>query len=152
MRRLMRSIALVLSLGVAGPLWAADLNTNSDGVMISGFDPVSYFTVGEPQQGSAAFSASYDGANYWFVSEGNMNMFLDDPERFTPQYGGYCSYGVSIGQKFDVDPTAWSIQNGRLFLQLDPGTRVVWQEDEMENVRIADAVWPSLSETSSEDS
>ena len=152
MHRLLASFSLALGLALSSPALADELNTNQQGVMISGFDPVSYFTVGEPQQGSPDFAAEHEGATYWFTSAENLSLFEEDPVRYAPEYGGYCSYGVSIGQKFDVDPQAWSIQNGRLFLQLDPGTRVVWQEDEAENVRIADALWPTIQDLSADES
>ncbi len=146
MHRLFTLISLVICLGLSTPTQAAVLNLNEQGVMISGFDPVNYFTLGEPRKGSPELTTQHNGATYWFSSAENLALFRADPDRYTPEYGGFCSYGVRIGQKFDVDPYAWSIRDGRLFLQLDPGTRVVWQEDEAENVRIADILWPTVQD------
>lgn len=126
------------------PASAEALNRTDKGVLIHGMDPVAYFTDGKPVQGSALYTAEYDGAEVRFSSPANRDAFTADPERYMPAYGGYCSYGVRHGKKFDIDPDAWAIVDGRLFLQLDHGTQLIWKQETEENIAIADRLWPQL--------
>ncbi|MTH95058.1 YHS domain-containing (seleno)protein [Roseibium sp. RKSG952] len=115
---------------------------------LHGYDPVSYFNAATPAEGSPEYSAVHDGARYHFVNAENRSAFLKQPDKFKPEYDGHCSYGVSLGQKFDIDPLAYRVVDDRLFLQLDAGTRDVWLEAEQENIRLADSNWPQLRATS----
>ena len=120
-------------------------NVNAGNVMLKGYDPVAYFgTNGSPKQGDPAFSARHDGVVYHFASAENISRFKQNPERYVPQYGGFCSYGVRMGQKLDIDPNAFRIVDERLFLQLDLGARLTWMKDEAENIVIADDIWQKL--------
>ncbi len=132
----------------AGAAFAADeINVGPDGVAIHGYDPVAYFDPGYPKRGSESLSAPHNGAVYRFSSQESLRTFIRDPEKYVPAYGGWCSYGVRVGKKFDVDPNAWKIVDGRLYLQLDLGTQKVWYEDWMKNIEIADRLWPKISST-----
>jgi YHS domain-containing protein len=81
-----------------------------------GYDPVSYFTAGHPEQGSAQFSFQFDDTTYWFASEEHRKMFAAGPEHYAPQFKGYCASSVARGLKAEVDPEAWTIWNGQLFV------------------------------------
>ena len=81
-----------------------------------GYDPVSYFTAGHPERGSAQFSFRFDDTTYWFASEEHRKMFVADPERFAPQFRGFCTLSVARGLKIEVDPEAWAIWNGKLYV------------------------------------
>jgi YHS domain-containing protein len=81
-----------------------------------GYDPVSYFTVGHPEQGSAEFSFQFDDTTYWFASEEHRKMFAADPERYAPQFKSYCTLSVVRGLKVEADPEAWAIWNGKLYV------------------------------------
>ena len=81
-----------------------------------GYDPVSYFTAGHPEPGSAEFSFPFDDTTYWFASEEHRKMFAADPEHYAPQFKGYCALSVARGLKIEADPEAWTIWNGRLFV------------------------------------
>jgi YHS domain-containing protein len=81
-----------------------------------GYDPVSYFTAGHPEPGSAEFSFPFDGTTYWFASEEHRKMFAADPEHYAPQFKGYCALSVARGLKVEADPEAWTIWNGQLFV------------------------------------
>jgi YHS domain-containing protein len=81
-----------------------------------GYDPVSYFTAGHPEVGSAEFTFAFDDATYWFASEEHRKMFAADPERYAPQFEGYCAASVARGLKIEADPEAWTIWNGKLFV------------------------------------
>jgi YHS domain-containing protein len=122
-----------------------EINTLSSDVAIKGHDPVAYFLDGIPVMGDPAYQAEHGGALYQFASADNLMRFQQEPEAYVPAYGGYCSYGVRLGMKYDIDPTAFEIVDGRLYLQLDPGTRHVWLQDTYENIMIADQIWREIS-------
>jgi YHS domain-containing protein len=108
--------ALITSLVLAGNALAAgvDVNVTATNLALRGVDPVSYFTAGEPQNGDVEINAEYNGAVYRFTSEEHKETFLADPEKYAPQYGGYCAFGLSKGLKFDGDPEVWSIVDDKL--------------------------------------
>lgn len=122
----------------------APLNLSNDRVALAGYDPVAYFTDGAPKEGEADITVEHGGAVYRFASTEHRDLFAADPQKYTPAYGGYCSYGVRLGMKFDIDPAAFEVVNGRLYVQLDPGTRSVWLQERDENIRIADEIWKSI--------
>lgn len=114
------------------------------GVAIDGWDPVAYFTDGKPVEGSKAFSFDWNGATWRFASAAHRELFLAAPEKYVPQYGGYCAWAVSQGYTAGIDPQAWRIENGRLFLNYSPEVRQKWSADIPGNVAKGDANWPKL--------
>jgi hypothetical protein len=93
-------------------------NTLPDGrrIALRGYDPVAYFADGQPAKGSREFWYAFDDVIYLFRSAEHRAQFVADPERFAPQYDGYCAGGVSKGYKTEPDPEAWLIANGKLFV------------------------------------
>ncbi|WP_139109918.1 YHS domain-containing (seleno)protein [Ensifer sp. LC163] len=111
-------------LALSGPTMAEDLvNTGYFGdVAIKGYDPVAYFTESKALEGSPQYSYRWLGANWQFASAENRELFIREPTRYAPQYGGYCADGVSFGTvTTNIDPKAWRIIEGKLFLSYDPG-------------------------------
>ena len=101
--------------------WALALSTRVQAetpgrVALWGYDPVSYFTAGRPEQGSAQFSFRFDDTTYWFASEEHRKMFVAEPGRFAPQFKGFCTLSVVRGLKIEADPEAWVIWNGKLYV------------------------------------
>lgn len=142
-----RVLATGLALGLfAATAFAADeTSVNTQGVAIHGYDPVSYFVNAQPVRGDESLSAGHDGASYRFSTRKNLREFIKNPKKFAPAYGGWCSYGVRIGKKFDADPNAWVIENGRLFLLLNLGAQKIWDRDRIKNIDIADRLWPKIA-------
>jgi len=97
----------------------ADDSANSSRIVLSGYDPVSYFTEGKPEKGLAELSASYDNGTYWFKNADHRTMFVSNPDRFAPQFGGLCAIDLSRGIKTEPDPEAWTIANGKLYVFSD---------------------------------
>jgi len=123
-------------------------NVDAGNVMLKGYDPVAYFPpISMPTPGAADLTAEHDGVIYRFADPENRDRFLAAPERYVPAYGGYCAYGVSVGQKLDIDPAAFRVIERRLYVYLDLGTRLVWAMDEPENLETADKIWPRLRES-----
>jgi YHS domain-containing protein len=112
------------------------------GVAIRGTDPVAYFTQAKPVQGSAEFAADYQGATWHFSSSENREIFLTNPEKYAPAYGGYCAYALSLGAyKVETDPNAWSIVDGRLYLNKTPVVRSIWETDIPGNIQKSEGNW-----------
>jgi YHS domain-containing protein len=90
--------------------------TDSTAVALKGYDVVAYFSDRRPTKGSPAFQQDFDGARYYFSNSRNLASFSADPDRFAPQFGGYCAMGVSQGKKFEADPTIFRIVDGKLYV------------------------------------
>ncbi|MEZ5817550.1 MAG: YHS domain-containing (seleno)protein [Hyphomicrobiaceae bacterium] len=115
------------------------------GYAVSGYDPVAYFTENKPVQGNPAISLEHGGARYLFANEANRAAFQQDPAKYAPQYGGYCAYAVAQGSTAHGDPHAWSINNGKLYLNYNQSVRASWSKNIPGYVAKADANWPKLA-------
>jgi YHS domain-containing protein len=111
---------------------------------IRGYDPVAYFDKKGPVKGSKQFSHQWNGATWHFTSAENRDKFAAAPEKYAPQYGGYCAYGVAQGYAPEIDPAAWSVVDGKLFLNLSLGVRERWNKDIPGYIKKADANWPAV--------
>jgi hypothetical protein len=121
------------------------INTTADGVAIKGFDPVAYFTAGAPTAGSATWTAMHNGAQFRFASASNRDAFVAAPDKYAPQYGGYCAMGVAVGRKFDIDPAAFRVEGGKLYLNKDRKTQEVWLKDVPGNIEKANGKWSDVA-------
>ncbi|WP_420404358.1 YHS domain-containing (seleno)protein [Nisaea sp.] len=136
---------------VAVLLWGSQVlaasperNLDKNGVALRGYDPVAYFTAGQAERGDASFTATYEGATYHFASAARREEFLLEPRLYVPSYGGFCAYGVAVGQKFDGDPEVFALVEGKLYLQLDRATQTLWKAELDKNIAIADRTWPVI--------
>ena len=111
---------------------------------IRGYDPVAYFIQQKPVKGSEQFKYSWMGATWLFASAENRDKFATNPAEFAPQYGGYCSYAVSKGHTASIDPEAWRIVDGKLYLNYSKSVQKTWQQDVPGNIQKADQNWPRL--------
>jgi YHS domain-containing protein len=129
-----------MSLAFAGeaPVFATD-----DGAIL-GYDPVAYFIMGEPTRGSDQFTTSWQGATYKFASAANLALFKEEPEAYAPQYGGYCAYAVSKGATAGTVPEAWTIVDGKLYLNYSLAVQQRWRKDVPGHIRAADRNWPAV--------
>lgn len=140
--------ALPVTLGAARSAWAATPPVfATDGVAIHGFDPVAYFTAGKPVKGDPAITSDWEGAVLRFASAANKATFDAAPATYAPQYGGYCAYAVSKGATAPTDPEAWTVHEGRLFLNFSTDVRAIWRQDIEGNIVKADANWPEVLST-----
>jgi len=111
---------------------------------IRGYDPVAYFDRKGPVKGAKQFSYPWQGATWYFASAENRDKFAAEPERYAPRYGGYCAYAVAEGYTADIDPSAWSIVDGKLYLNYSLRIRERWNKDIPGYIRKADASWPAV--------
>jgi YHS domain-containing protein len=124
---------------------AVRLNSDRRQVMAHGYDVVAYFTDQKPVKGSDQFTYMWQGATWRFASALHRDQFAKTPEKFAPQYGGFCAYGVSRNYTVDIDPEAFTVVDGRLFLNYSKKVRAVWENERLANITKADANWPALS-------
>ena len=118
----------------------------TNGIAINGYDPVAYFAEEKPVEGSAEFTSEWDGATLQFSSAENKALFDADPDKYAPAYGGYCAYAVSKGYTASTDPGAWSIYEGRLYLNYSKSVRALWSVNKKGHVESANANWPKVLE------
>lgn len=116
-----------------------------DGLAIRGYDPVAYFRDGGPVPGRPEFAVRHGGALWRFASAGHKALFEADPERYLPAYGGFCAYGTSRGYLVKIEPEAWSIVDGRLYLNYDLDVRKTWLGRTKAHIARADGNWPRLN-------
>ena len=117
--------------------------SDNAGIAIGGYDPVAYFS-GTATVGNASITATHDGATYRFANEANRDAFSADPEKYAPEYGGYCATAMSEGTIFESDPTNFKVADGRVFLFYrgeDGDTLPEWNADEDNRRTAADKHW-----------
>ncbi|MBC8153588.1 MAG: YHS domain-containing protein [Bacteroidetes bacterium] len=113
---------------------------------IRGYDPVAYFTDNRPVKGLKNLTYAWQGATWSFASQANLNAFRAAPEKYAPQYGGYCAYGLSEGHKAPTDPDAFTIVDEKLYLNYNPKVRTLWSKDRDTRIRTANEKWPKLKD------
>ena len=135
-----------LLLAFAGALHADSppVLTDVHGVALGGFDAVSYFSDGGPVMGSADFETTWSGAKWRFANAADRDAFVAAPEKYAPQYGGYCAYAVAKGGTAPADPTAWKVVDGKLYLNYSQSIRERWLKDVPGYIAKADQNWPGV--------
>ena len=141
---LIHSLWITLVWFAAPALADAQVNTNGTEHAIGGYDPVAFFTQQRSRHGAEEFAHEWGGATWLFVSAENRDRFRENPERYAPQYGGYCAYAVAQGNRARIDPRAWSIVDDKLYLNYSLEIRDRWRENQSQFIRQADENWPRL--------
>jgi len=147
MRTVRLTVLFALALGVTGAALAAEDPVNKSrfgGVAIRGYDTVAYFAEGRPVKGRKSFEAEWNGATWRFASAENRDAFTADPEKYAPRYGGYCAWAVSQGYTAGIDPSAWKIVDGKLYLNYSREVQETWEQDIQGFIRLADENYPKL--------
>lgn len=138
-------LATLPALGLTSPARAAEPPVfQTSGIAINGVDPVAYFTQDGPVQGDMTLSADHNGARFLFATVDNRDVFIGDPDRYAPVFGGYCAYAVSRAYIAPTRPDAWSIVDGRLYLNANLRIRRRWLRDVPGNIAKGQANWPSV--------
>ena len=120
------------------------------GVAIRGYDPVAYFNQGKAVKGKKDFEYQYMGATWRFIDAENRDAFTKDPDKYAPQYGGYCAFGMSHGYAAPIDPKAWSVVEGKLYLNYNLEVRKEWNKDIPGFIGKANENWPKIPKKSRE--
>lgn len=148
-RASLTAAALLLSPAILWPLPAVaepPVYTSAfDNLAVQGHDPVAYFTDGKPVKGSKAFALKHQGAEFRFASAANRDAFRADPEKYAPQFGGYCAWAVSQGYHAKGDAKNWKIVDGRLYLNYNTSIQKKWEADIPGFIAAAEAQWPVIN-------
>lgn len=119
-------------------------NNLKDGVAIQGYDPVAYFVEGKAVLGLNEIKTKYVNATYYFATEANKEEFVKNPNKFVPQYGGYCAFGLSKGYKAPIDPKAFTIVEDKLYLNYSLDVKAEWMKQREERIVKANENWEKI--------
>lgn len=133
-----------MTLGIGAQARAGDPINKKKGLAIRGYDTVAYFKDGRPVQGEPQFAHEWMGATWLFSSAEHLEAFKADPERYAPQFGGYCAYAVSEGYLYDANPKYWKIVDGKLYLNYNRTAQKRWEKDIPGRIATGEKHWPTL--------
>jgi YHS domain-containing protein len=139
-----RNLLIAFFLLAVAPAGAQSVNADN-GLAVGGTDVVAYFAAGRPAAGRAEFAHDWNGTLWRFSSAANRDAFAADPQRYVPQYGGFCAWAVAQGYRAPIDPDAWRIVDGKLYLNYSRGVQLRWDLARRSNIEKADANWPRLA-------
>ena len=114
------------------------------GIAIKGYDAVAFFKQSKPVKGIEKFSYQWNNATWLFSDEENRAAFEKTPEKYAPQYGGYCAFGASEGHKAPTETDTWTVRNDKLYFNYNKKVKEMWQKDEENLIKIADQKWPEI--------
>lgn len=144
-------LGIALFLASTAAFAAPPVNTLKSGIFggrsdtaILGYDPVAYFTVGKPVKGRDDLAFEYLGAKWKFSSQAHLDLFKANPQKYAPQYGGYCAYGVSQDNLVSIEPDKFRIIDDKLYLNYDASVQETWLKDPAGYIRQADAKFQAL--------
>ena len=150
-RRTMLAVGAAALFAATAAVAAPAVNTIKPGLFggrgdtaILGYDTVAYFTEGKPVKGQDSLVHEWQGARWKFASQANLDQFKASPEKFAPQYGGYCAYGVSQDNLVSIEPDKFKIVGGKLYLNYDADVQEKWLKDIPGYIRQADAKFQAL--------
>ncbi|MEM7177462.1 MAG: YHS domain-containing (seleno)protein [Pseudomonadota bacterium] len=126
----------------AKELRRAEIYTDFQGHAIKGYDTVAYFTERKPVKGTTAYSHDWKGSTWLFASQEHRDMFAANPEKYAPQYGGYCAYAVTLGNTLPIDPTIFRIVDDKLYLNLNMGVHKKWLNKMPQMIARGNEQWP----------
>ncbi len=136
------SVALVMPANAGDPQWM--VNAGQDGVAIKGYDTVAYFTENRSMPGTPEFSYTWQDVDWYFANSKHRNLFAANPERYAPQFGGFCANGMSKGKVVVADPEAWTIVDEKLYIKFSEVARDKWRQDKARKIEKANEVWADL--------
>ena len=139
-----RIVLSMLAASAALPALAAPAVFSTDEFAINGYDPVAYFTQDMPVKGQLDYAYNWNDTVWLFSNPENLALFEADPEAYAPQFGGYCAYALSKGSLAPTVPEAWTIVDGKLYLNFSLRARELWSEDIPGNISLAEGYWPDI--------
>lgn len=134
------AVACMLS-GCARTEGVVRVNMDADGRAVRGYDVVSFFAENAAIQGKPQIEYVWNGAKWLFSTEENLEKFRAEPERYAPQFGGYCSYAVSHGYTADGDPATWKVVDGKLYLNYNQKAKEAWEKEQEKFIKDGEHNW-----------
>lgn len=138
------SLSLAL-LTLTGMVTSACGMSQADATAIKGYDTVAYFKEGKALKGNTSFTFSWHGMIWQFTTQENRDLFAASPEKYAPQYDGYCAWAMSESRKALTDPEVWKIVDGKLYLNCSQSAYEKWSRDIPGNIKKADKNWKNIS-------
>lgn len=138
-------ILLFLTLSFSGQAQKSEIYTTKSGA-INGYDAVAYFKNDKPVKGNPEFTLKWKNSDWYFSNEENLKAFKAAPEKYAPQYGGYCAYGTSKGYKAPTEPDAFTIVNDKLYLNYNTEVKKTWIKDKEGYIEKADNQWLKIKD------
>ena len=142
----MKKILIHVLFVVATNAFAQNQYFNKNGIAINGYDPVAYFTENAAIQGSSDYSYEWNGNTWQFKNAANRDMFKSDPGKYSPQFGGYCAYGMSENHKAPTEPQAFTIVDDKLYLNYNMDVLKMWRKDTKGRIAKGEKNWESLKD------
>jgi YHS domain-containing protein len=144
-RRVFLTVASVLLASTQVLASAPEISTEQmAGIGAGGYDPVSYLDPAGPKMGDAKNSLDWKGASWHFANAANLATFKANPEKYAPQYGGYCAYAVSKGATAPGDPKVFTIVEGKVYFNFSKEVKMEWKKDVPGNISLANGNWPKV--------
>lgn len=116
----------------------------ANALAIGGFDTVAFHTAKQAVAGNPQFRVSWRNAEWQFASKENLDLFLKEPARYAPEYGGYCAFAVASGSTASSDPRFWDVVGGKLYLNQSSTTQSIWRRDVAGMTQRGDQNWPRI--------
>jgi YHS domain-containing protein len=138
--RIVKSFFIVLLL-LTGFGEVAMGNLLDSDIAIKGYDTVAYFTTGKALKGNESFTFKWHDMTWYFLTKENRDLFATNPEKYAPQYDGYCAWAMTEARKAQTDPEIWEIVNRKLYLQCSQASYKKWSSDIPGNIKKADMNW-----------
>lgn len=139
--------SIILLLLLVAPVFvfaqSGEVYTTKDGA-IDGYDPVAFFKEQKPMKGKKELVYDWNGAKWYFSSQGNLNEFKANPEKYAPQYGGYCAYGTADGHKAPTKVDTWTVVEDKLYFNYNQDVKKLWSKNQSELILKADKNWPTV--------
>lgn len=130
-----------LAHAATAPIYTSFLNNKA----VGGYDVVSYYQDdGKPVKGNKKYLLEYKGADWYFSSQENLDTFRQEPEKYAPQYGGYCAYALASGETVKGDPLQYHIHNDKLYLNINAKYKGIWLNDKLDFIAKGDSHWPDV--------
>lgn len=152
------AVVVVAAALSAAPALAADEYNTVPGLTaagaplgLHGVDPVAFIEIGNRIEGTAEFTGVHEGVAYYFSSRANLEAFQRNPQKYAPQYGGFCTFGVSVGKKFDGNPRYAAVEGGKLYVFLSEDILQAFQKDRAGTLTKAQANWSKIRHTAARD-
>ncbi len=146
MKKLLLSVAVLLLITLASPAQKSEIFV-TNGKAIKGYDPVAFFTESKAVKGSEALAYNWKDATWLFSTSGNLEAFKESPEKYAPQYGGYCAYGTAGNHKAPTETETWAIVNDKLYFNYNAKVKQAWTKQQAALIEKADANWISLKDS-----
>ena len=138
---------LIVQTGLTGLVHAghgkeqANISVDKNNLAISGYDTVAYFTDSQAVEGSKELEYTWRDARWHFSTKQHRSLFISNPEKYAPQFGAFCALGVTFKSAVPIDPLAWTIVEGNLYLNYNTEYRDKWRQQQKENIEKANLIW-----------